>query len=157
MPLSRPSAVSSCCVFIAVCVHLCGCDHSLLSDAHLGNQRLVTRELGGVPGKNHLGGLKSTGPECSAARKSRPAGPGSGSRYKPHCSHKFQSLPATCHALKPPCSWLNGGCGYVGCWHCWSALAGLVHASVLVIHRACELSKKNHEKCTNSMVLQVQR
>ena len=30
--------------------HLCGCDHSLLSDAHLGNQRLVTRELGGVPG-----------------------------------------------------------------------------------------------------------
>ena len=31
-------------------VHLCWCDHSLLSDAHLGNQRLVTRELGGVPG-----------------------------------------------------------------------------------------------------------
>ena len=34
----------------AVASHLCGCDHSLLSDAHLGNQRLVTRELGGVPG-----------------------------------------------------------------------------------------------------------
>jgi hypothetical protein len=53
--------------------HLCWCDHSLLSDAHLGNQRLVTRELGGVPGQHHLDRGPSTGPACSAARTSRPA------------------------------------------------------------------------------------
>ena len=42
--------------------HLCGCDPRLLSDAHLGNQRLVTRELGGVPSQHHLGSGPSTGP-----------------------------------------------------------------------------------------------
>ena len=39
------------------------------------NRHLVTRKLGGVPGKNHHGDLISTPPKKSAAQKFRPAGP----------------------------------------------------------------------------------
>ena len=39
------------------------------------NRHVVTRKLGGVPSKNHLGDLISTPPKKSAAQKFRPAGP----------------------------------------------------------------------------------
>jgi len=53
--LSQGAAVQVQLLEFLLCLHLCSfrlcwCDHSLLSDAYLGNQRLVTRELGGVPG-----------------------------------------------------------------------------------------------------------
>ena len=39
----------------------------------MGNRRLVTRELGGVPSQRHLGSGPSLGPVFSAARTSKPA------------------------------------------------------------------------------------
>jgi hypothetical protein len=50
-------------------------DYSFVSDTQMDNRHLVTRKLGGVPSKNHLGDLISTRPKKSAAQKFRPAGP----------------------------------------------------------------------------------
>jgi hypothetical protein len=61
--------------FFHCCVLLLLNDYSLFSDTQMDNRSLVTRQLGGVPSKNHHGDLKSTPPKKSAAQKFRPAGP----------------------------------------------------------------------------------